>query len=58
MKDLNIKTKIHVLKCLKQDFTSMKLQKRDKENLKNVSEKTDIGWGHQIRHTFYNLINL
>ena len=23
--------------------------KREKENQKNVSAKTDIGWGHQIR---------
>ena len=25
------------------------MQKREKENQKNVSAKTDIGWGHQIR---------
>ena len=24
-------------------------QKREEENQKNVSIKTDIGWGHQIR---------
>ena len=37
MKDRNIKTKKHVLKCLKQDFTIMKLKKE--EESKNVSEK-------------------
>jgi peptide chain release factor 2 len=25
------------------------VKKRDEENQKNSSEKTDIGWGHQIR---------
>jgi len=25
------------------------IQKKDKENQKQVESKTDIGWGHQIR---------
>ena len=25
------------------------LQKREEKNLKDMSTKTDIGWGHQIR---------
>ena len=49
MKDLNIKTKKHVIKCLKQDFTSMKFKRESKKIKKNLSSKTDIGWGHQIR---------
>ena len=28
---------------------NLKCKKREKENQKNVSAKTDIGWGHQIR---------
>ena len=28
---------------------SMKLQKREEENQKELDTKTDIGWGHQIR---------
>ena len=32
--------------------------KRDEANQKELNEKTDIGWGHQIDHTFYNHINL
>ena len=34
---------------LKQDYTNMKSKKRDEENKKELSSKTDIGWGHQIR---------
>ena len=29
--------------------TCYKIQKREKEDLKNTDSKTDIGWGHQIR---------
>ena len=25
------------------------IQKKDEENQKNINNKTDIGWGHQIR---------
>ena len=28
---------------------NLKCKKEKKENQKNVSAKTDIGWGHQIR---------
>ena len=37
--------------CKVMDFGKYKyeLQKREKEEQKNVSSKTDIGWGHQIR---------
>ena len=32
-------------------------QKREKDNLKESSLKTDIGWGIKFVHMFYNLIN-
>ena len=48
MKDRNIKTKKHVLKMLKARLYDYEIKKRRKR-IKNVSEKTDIGWGHQIR---------
>ena len=28
---------------------NLEIQKREQENQKSVSSKTDIGWGHQIR---------
>jgi len=34
---------------LKARLYEYEIQKRDQENKKNVSSKTDIGWGHQIR---------
>ena len=34
---------------LKARLYEFELQKKDKENKKSVSNKTDIGWGHQIR---------
>ena len=34
---------------LKARLYEFEMQKREKENQKNVSAKTDIGWGHQIR---------
>ena len=33
---------------LEQDCMSMQKQKEKKENQKELSTKTDIGWGHQI----------
>ena len=49
MKDLNIKIKKLVSKCLKPGCMSMKCKKKEEENLKELTSKTDIGWGHQIR---------
>ena len=49
MRDLNIKIKKLVLKCLKQDFMNMKCKKEKKKIKKKLNSKTDIGWGHQIR---------
>ena len=37
------------MKMLKARLYEFEMQKREKENQKNVSAKTDIGWGHQIR---------
>ena len=37
------------MKMLKARLYEFEIQKREKENQKNVSAKTDIGWGHQIR---------
>ena len=36
-------------KMLKARLYEHEMQKRDKENQKELSSKTDIGWGHQIR---------
>ena len=49
VRDLNMKTKILVLKCLKQDCMNIKHKKEKKINEKKSNLKTDIGWGHQIR---------
>ena len=49
MKDLNIKIKRHVIKCLELDFMSMKCKNEMNKIKKTHSNKTDIGWGHQIR---------
>ncbi len=43
------KNKETCFKMLKARLYEYEIQKREKENLKNVSSKTDIGWGHQIR---------
>jgi len=37
------------MRMLKARLYEFELQKREKENEKNLSTKTDIGWGHQIR---------
>ena len=34
---------------LKARLYDYEIKKKEEENQKNVSEKTDIGWGHQIR---------
>tara|TARA_B110000971_G_C19810152_1_gene408415 strand:- start:501 stop:731 length:231 start_codon:yes stop_codon:yes gene_type:complete len=34
---------------LKARLYEYELQKREEQEKKNVSSKTDIGWGHQIR---------
>ena len=43
------KNKDTCFKMLKARLYEYEIQKRDQENKKNVSSKTDIGWGHQIR---------
>ena len=43
------KNKETCFKMLKARLYEYELQKRDEENKKNVNNKTDIGWGHQIR---------
>ncbi len=43
------KNKDTCFKMLKARLYEHELQKREKENLKESSLKTDIGWGHQIR---------
>ncbi len=43
------KNKETCFKMLKARLYEHEIQKRDEENQKNVSSKTDIGWGHQIR---------
>ena len=34
---------------LKARMYEFEIQKREEENQKEISTKTDIGWGHQIR---------
>ncbi len=43
------KNKDTCFKMLKARLYEHEIQKREKENLKESSLKTDIGWGHQIR---------
>ncbi len=43
------KNKETCYKMLKARLYEHELQKRDEENQKQMSSKTDIGWGHQIR---------
>ena len=43
------KNKETCFKMLRARLYEYELQRRDKENQKNISSKTDIGWGHQIR---------
>ena len=43
------KNKETCMKMLKARLYEFEMQIREKENQKNVSAKTDIGWGHQIR---------
>ncbi len=43
------KNKETCMRMLKARLYEFELQKREKENEKNLSTKTDIGWGHQIR---------
>ena len=43
------KNKDTCFKMLKARLYEHEIQKREKENLKQSSLKTDIGWGHQIR---------
>ena len=43
------KNKETCYKMLKARIYEHELQKREKESQKNISNKTDIGWGHQIR---------
>ena len=43
------KNKETCYKMLKARMYEYEMQKRDKENKKELNSKTDIGWGHQIR---------
>ncbi len=43
------KNKETCFKMLKARLYDYEIKKKEEENQKNVSEKTDIGWGHQIR---------
>ena len=43
------KNKETCFKMLKARLYEYELQKRENENEKELSSKTDIGWGHQIR---------
>ena len=43
------KNKETCFKMLKARLYEHEIQKREKENQKELSSKTDIGWGHQIR---------
>ena len=43
------KNKETCFKMLRARIYDFEVKKRDKANLKSVNEKTDIGWGHQIR---------
>ena len=43
------KNKETCFKMLKARLYEFELQKRDEESQKELSTKTDIGWGHQIR---------
>ena len=43
------KNKETCYKMLKARLYEHEIQKKEEENKKNVSSKTDIGWGHQIR---------
>ena len=43
------KNKDTCYKMLKARLYEFEIQKREQENQKSVSSKTDIGWGHQIR---------
>ncbi len=43
------KNKETCYKMLKARLYEFEIQKRDKESQKELSNKTDIGWGHQIR---------
>ena len=43
------KNKETCYKMLRARMYDFEVKKRDEENQKNSSEKTDIGWGHQIR---------
>jgi peptide chain release factor 2 len=43
------KNKETCFKMLKARLYEHEIQKREEENQKSISSKTDIGWGHQIR---------
>ena len=43
------KNKETCYKMLKARLYEFEIQKREKENLKEINSKTEIGWGHQIR---------
>ena len=43
------KNKETCYKMLRARLYEYEIQKREKDNLKNLESKTEIGWGHQIR---------
>ena len=49
MRGHNTKNKETCFKMLKARLYEHEIQKRENENEKELSSKTDIGWGHQIR---------
>ena len=51
------KNKETCFKMLKARMYEYEIQKKEEANQKELSSKTDIGWGHQIRSSFYNLTN-
>ena len=42
---------------LKARLYEYEMQKKEEENQKELSNKTDIGWGIRLDLMFYNLIN-
>ena len=52
------KNKETCLKMLRARMYEFEIQKREEKIKKEISTKTDIGWGHQhLDLMFYNLIN-
>ena len=56
MKDHNIKIKA-CFKMLRARLYEHEVQKKEEENQKELTSKTDIGWGIKLDLMSYNLIN-